>query len=338
MATLPSIDTLVSKVDAAHEAAHAGDWKSRQWNLAVSQLADPCERKLWLRLRRAGFESHDGRLLRLFRRGSLEEKSAAEDLRAAGCNLRYTGEEQLEVRCGHLRGFLDGVILSGDPDAPKAVEVWECKTFNRKSFDELEKKGVEACKPEHYLQMQVYMRLVQDVLRKLSDSPELVVDRARYWAVCKDDDRIHTERIELDRKAADAALEKAERIALSEHIPAPVSDTPGWWQCRNCMFDGFCHQIHRIGPEGVNCRTCAHCTPKPDGNWFCEKCQATVPEREWRAFPCHVLHPDLTDWTLVPGAGDEWTAVWESPQGRWRNGEGGLKTKDLLKGEEEIDV
>jgi hypothetical protein len=50
----------------------------------------------------------------------------------------------------------------------------------------LEKKGVKVSKPMHWAQMQVYMLGTK-------------IERALYVAVCKDDDRIYTERVKYDR-------------------------------------------------------------------------------------------------------------------------------------------
>ncbi len=58
----------------------------------------------------------------------------------------------------------------------------EFKTHSAKSFADLAAKGVEASKPQHVAQMQIYMHLTG-------------ITRALYVAVCKDTDALHIERV-----------------------------------------------------------------------------------------------------------------------------------------------
>ena len=89
------------------------------------------------------------------------------------------------------------------------------KTHNRKSFNDLEKKGVQASKPEHYAQCQIYMLGAK-------------IDRAIYVAVCKDDDRYYIERIKLDRQIAQKYIERGHSITSSDRIPPPISTDATW--------------------------------------------------------------------------------------------------------------
>ena len=98
----------------------------------------------------------------------------------------------------YKRQSWDGACI-GLPDAPQTWHVIEMKTHGKKSFDELTAKGVQTAKPEHYAQMQCYMAWSG-------------MTRALYMAVCKDDDRMHLERIDYDREAADRLFVKAQRI------------------------------------------------------------------------------------------------------------------------------
>ena len=82
----------------------------------------------------------------------------------------------------------------------------------------------------HYAQMQCYM---------LASG----IDRALYVAVCKDDDRLHIERVKFDEPHAKALIARGHRIALSERLPEPCAGAaPDWYQCRFCAAHGFCHK------------------------------------------------------------------------------------------------
>jgi len=280
-------------------------------------LGEPCERKLWLSFRWATPESFQGRILRLFRRGQLEEATVVSDLRSAGCHVTDTGESQSRVDFGcHVSGSIDGIIKSGVPEAPKKPHVLEIKTHSLKSFNELEAKGVQLAKPLHWAQMQVYMLGAG-------------VDRALYYAVCKDDDRIYTERVRLCEESAEAFVTRGQRIALTERMPEPIAcASPSWYRCKFCPSYDLCHQSKTT--KQANCRTCAHSTPKSDGTWHCARWGDTIPtEAQYAGCDSHVLHPDMVPWKLVGGSG-EWSAVYEIDGNQVINGEDGYASKELL--------
>lgn len=78
----------------------------------------------------------------------------------------------------------------------------EFKTHAAKSFVDLVAKGVQRSKPQHYAQMQIYMRLTG-------------MTRAMYLAVNKDNDDLYVERVEVDGDFADRLLAKAGRIIFA---------------------------------------------------------------------------------------------------------------------------
>lgn len=274
---IPEVQTLQNKIDAAHVARREGP----RGHMGASQLGHACDRWLWLSFRMAIIEDFPGRILRVFRRGNLEEALVVADLIAAGCVVRATGGEQTRVDLGsHVSGSIDGIIVSGVPEAPKKSHVLEIKTHSKKSWEAVEKDGVEKSKPMHFIQMQIYMHGTG-------------IDRALYLAVCKDDDRIYTERIRYDADVAKKAIERGWRLATSDEMPAPISSDPTWYQCRWCAAHDFCHVSHVA--KAVNCRTCAHATATPESTWVCAAHEDTVLPLEWQreAHDCHAIHSDL---------------------------------------------
>lgn len=228
-------------------------------------MGHPCDRWLWLSFRWAVVEDFDGRMLRLFRRGQLEELTAVADLQAAGCVVTATGEgNQARVNLGgHLGGHADGIIESGVPEAPKTAHLFECKTHSLKSFEALAKDGLEKSKPMHYAQMQIYMH-------------GLGLTRGLYYAVCKNDDRIYTERVEYDKDAAVKLIERGHRITTSPRMPEPLpGGSPSWYQCKFCPAYSLCWEGKAV--EAKNCRTCAFAVARHDGTWRCASWDSEIP-------------------------------------------------------------
>lgn len=280
-------NTITALIDAAHEAKRASHKEAFRPHMGASTLGEKCERKLWLGFRWAVRERFPGRILRVFRRGHREEETVVEDLRAIGMKVRATGADQTRVEFGsHVSGSIDGIITAGVPEAPKAAHVLEIKTHARKSFDGVEKEGVEKAHPKHFTQVQVYMRGTG-------------VDRALYVAICKDDDRIYTERVRYDREHAERAIERGQRIATSDEMPPPISTDPTWYECKWCSAHDLCHGSKVV--KEINCRTCAHSTATPESTWTCARHGENVIPTDWQreAHDCHALHCDLVPWPVA---------------------------------------
>ena len=246
-ATLDAIDAAMLK---------AADDGLRQ-HLGASLIGKPCERALWYTFRWATLQKHEARILRLFARGHREEDNLSALLRSAGITVMQidpnTGR-QFTFGNGHFGGSMDGACL-GVPDAPKTWHCLEHKTHSLKSFNALVSKGVKEAKPEHWAQMQCYMAWAG-------------LERALYVAVCKDDDRLHLERIDADKEAARGLMERAQRIIEAPTPPEGISTDPSWFECKFCEHAGLCHGTAAPLPT---CRSCSHSTPEPGGVWTCAR-------------------------------------------------------------------
>jgi len=297
--------------DAIDTAIASRQKASFRPHLGVSLLGHKCDRFLWLTFRWAFREIHPGRILRLFDRGQEEEDRQIRYMQAAG--MQVTRQQERVEFSAHVSGSIDGVV-SGVPGAEKTAHLWECKTHSKKSFDELERLGVQKAKPMHYTQMQVYMYGMN-------------LTRALYWPVCKDDDRIAPERIKVDPEHAKAAIARGVRITESEKMPEPMSTDPTWYECKYCPAYGICHggEPSRM----VNCRTCAHSTATEKG-WYCERWDDEIPlKAQYDGCRSHVWHPDLVPWHVKGVAGD-WSAVWDVDGRDITNGEDGLESAQML--------
>lgn len=301
------IHTVSTLIDQYHE----DNQEPPRPHMGASMLGHSCERWLWLNFRWVVQEHFPGRILRLFRRGHMEEVTVVSDLRAAGLDVSGL---QNHVKFGsHVSGSTDGIV-SGVPESPNKKHVLEVKTHSKKSFDSLVKDGVEKSKPMHFIQMQVYML-------------GLGLERALYYAICKDDDRIYTERVKLDKALAEKYVERGKRIALSDRMPPPLSADPSWYECKFCPAHSFCHKGET--PKKFSCRTCAHATAKEDSTWRCEKHDADGIPVEFQRQGCDqgVVHPDIVPWdyTMI-----DYKVLWDTPWGEILNGEDAYSGSEVL--------
>lgn len=300
--------TITSLIDEAH-AAKA---ERPRPHLGASLLGHPCDRWLWLSFRWAAREDFSGRILRLFRRGHNEEAVIVSDLRRIGIDIRDT---QARVNFGkHVSGSLDGVIQEGVPEAPTKRHVAEFKTHSLKSFNSLVKDGVEKSKPMHWAQMQVYMH-------------GTAIDRALYVAVCKDDDRLYTERVRYDKEAATRLVARGHAITMADRMPPPISTDPSWFQCKFCAAYDMCHQSKPT--RFANCRTCAHVTVR-ENDVHCSRWDDVVPTTfQHEGCDDHVLHPDLVPWEME-GSEDGLSVTWRIGDRAIVNGPDGYKSREIV--------
>ncbi len=304
MAELPAITSPTREaIFAAYEDDADEDFRP---HLGASLIGKECERALWYDFRWTTVANHPGRLLRLFETGQLEEARIVRNLRRTGATVLEVDPEsgrqwRVQAHGGHFGGSLDAVALNL-LEAPKTWHVLEFKTHAAKSFVDLVAKGVQKSKPQHFAQMQIYMRLTG-------------MTRAMYLSVNKDSDDIYVERVEVDGDFADRLLAKAGRIIFAARPPERISEDPTWYQCRLCSHAGICRNEV---PAAVNCRTCIGATPV-EGGWQCELEERSLTEPEQRSGCVHHLYiPDL-----VPGeqvnAGADWVE-YRLPDGRlWRD-------------------
>lgn len=237
--------------------AYRGDKFPFRSHMGASGIGDECPRKIWYNFRWAKKPSFDGRMLRLFNRGHLEEARFIALLLMIGAQVYQQDENGNQFRIsdagGHFGGSGDGIVY-GIPDLPPgAPALCEFKTSGENPFKKLVKEGVRNAKFEHFVQMQVYMR-------------KMGIPIALYMAVNKNTDEIHAELVPLDIEVADQFIERGSKIVFYPTSPDRISNSPGWWACRFCDFLDICH---KEGEPEKNCRTCSYGVPEEDGTWKC---------------------------------------------------------------------
>lgn len=242
-------------------------------HMGASLLGNECARVPWYNFRWTVKGQFEGRMMRLFNRGHLEEARFIAMLLSIGTEIYQQDENGKQFRIsfadGHGGGSGDG-IGKGLPEVPETSVLCEFKTHGEKSFMELAGKldewrahlagkgpftgkGVREAKFEHYVQMQLYMRKM-----------ELVA--GLYMAVNKNTDDLYAEIVPLDTEIADMFFTRGEKLVPMHVPPERLSNSPGFWKCRFCEYKPVCHL--KAKPE-VNCRTCIYSEPQEDATWFC---------------------------------------------------------------------
>lgn len=225
-------------------------------HLGASLIGGECSRALWNNFHWVTEVKHQGRILRLFNRGHMEEPRVIAVLMLAGCVVWQYDANGKQFRIngyrGHFGGSLDGVV-QGVPDMPEIPMLCEIKTHSTKSFCLLTQKGVREYKFQHYVQMMLYMG-------------SYGLTHGLYVAVNKNDDDIYTEILEFDQEIYEKFMKRAEAIVDAKNPPARINNSPGWSACRFCDHHSVCHGI---GTPVRNCRTCKHSSAIDNGAWLC---------------------------------------------------------------------
>jgi hypothetical protein len=228
--------------------------------MGASGIGDECARKIWYGFRWATPRNADGRMLRLWNRGHMEEARFIALLLTIGCEVIQQDEHGKQFKIsdagGHYGGSGDGMFTNCPDLPPGTLALSEFKTHNDKSFKKLKEEGLRASKFMHYVQMQQYAR-------------KMGLAVGVYFAVNKNDDEIYAEVVPLDVETADKFLHRAIQIVPMHEPPQRISNSPGWFGCKFCDHRPVCH----LGaPPVVNCRTCEWSSPdttREGAVWLC---------------------------------------------------------------------
>ncbi len=247
-------------------------------HLGASILGEECARKIWYNFRWVTKAKFNAKTLRLFNRGHLEEGRVISQLLMIGAEVWQQDNNGKQFRIswaeGHAGGSGDG-IGRGIPDLSADLSfVLEFKTHGEKSFVELagklpdwraycedpskspfRGKGVKEAKPEHYTQMQLYMR-------------KMGLTVALYVGVCKNTDDQYMEIVYLNSEYADQYLDRGDTLVWRETAPKKIHTSAGFFKCRFCDDRPVCHL--GAAPD-INCRTCQFSSPQKNAEWSCSK-------------------------------------------------------------------
>jgi len=206
---------------------------SRDGRLGMSQLGG-CERNLWAGLHGVANDpgrEFSGRILTLFEHGNVVEDHVVSLLKLAGFAVAEvdpaTGEQwRISDFDDKLVGHTDGLIRISDKANWSLLEI---KSSNTRKFDELLEVGYEDWNPTYSAQVHLYMHY-----SGLVDALAVVY--------CKEDSRIHAERIAGNHKKAKSQIEKASRIIEATSAPAkpPEAKNKSCPLCKWCDRKEWC--------------------------------------------------------------------------------------------------
>lgn len=217
-------------------------------HLGASLIGGPCAREVWYSFRWAEKQIHTARMLRLFARGHEEEFRFEKWIGDVADKIWTTDPstgEQIRISDfeGHFGGSLDGVI--SNPAGIEGNFLAEFKTHSEKSYKKLLLSGVKSSKPQHYVQMQIYLHY----------KPKL--KGAFYFAINKNDDSLYVEYVERDPECAEKYIKVAADTLQAYEPPARMEGAgPFNFYCKAfCDYSDVCHNNKE---PHKSCRSCAH--------------------------------------------------------------------------------
>ncbi len=271
MAVIPHEEESI--IDRIYQSYEKEDRKKELYlaRIGSSQIGEPCLRSIYFSWRAFDDKKFGGRMLRLFQTGHIQEERVVQDLRNAGLSVWDKDENEKQFTyndsTGHFVVKLDGVIKD-IPGAEKTPHNLEIKSHNKKSFEELKKKGVREAKPMHFYQMQAGMLFGN-------------LTRALYVSICKDDEDYHVERLREDKVAQAEIQNKIDTLISSTTPPVGISPDGKAFGCKWCDMREVC-----VGEKTPirTCRSCVRSEPFPqDGKWVCTLTKNTLTPDEQRA-------------------------------------------------------
>jgi len=225
-------------------------------HLGASILGNDCARAIYYSFRWFTNKKFEGRIIRLFNRGHMEEARMIAALLTIGIEVYQQDASGKQMRIvhagGHMGGACDGVAIKV-PELGDTPALVEFKTHGEKSFLSLKNDGVRQSKFEHYIQMQTYMS-------------KMGLAVGLYLAVNKNTDELYGELISLNSEIADAYLDRGMQIVFASEPPKKLNESSGYYKCRMCDHRPVCHL--NATPE-FNCRTCISSEPLSSGEWQC---------------------------------------------------------------------
>ena len=243
-------------------------------HLGASLIGNPCSRQAWFTFRWIHHTAHSGRLYRLFNRGHLEEPRFVDYLKGIGFEVSEFSHNGQQYHYGSVKGHYGG-SLDGKANFPEEYQIpirilLEFKTSGTgPKFNKLVKDGVILTKPVHYAQMSTY-------------GWKFELTHALYMCVNKNDDDLHVEMVKLNWKLGEQMEKKAELIINSQTMPARISESPAFFECKYCDFLQHCFYGAKAD---FNCRSCVCASPVENSAWNCSRWNTVIP-KEYIAKGC----------------------------------------------------
>lgn len=288
-------DPILEAIDAELEAQQAKELP-RQY-LGASGVGGNCERALFYNFRWSSTRSIAASGLKAIADGHAVEQVMIKRLRSvAGVEL-YVDDNGKQIGfndiSGHYQGSVDGIIRH----EWLGEAIWENKATNVTKTEKLKKLKAEdegtALKrwdTTYYYQAQVYMHHL---------------GFKRHYLTCCTPGGRDVVSVITEYNESDALMmrDRAQRVIFGERPSVRASSDPAFYSCKWCAHWGICHG--NVLPQ-VNCRTCAHSSPNPEGGWTCMKfdCALSYEDQLAGCFQ-HRFNPVLINGTPVERDDDD---------------------------------
>ena len=279
---------LVDAIYKSYEDKNAQE--AERTYLGCSMMGGDCAAKVQYLHTHAAGDDFDGRMLRLFQTGHLEEPRFEDDLRAVGYQVVTVGKDGKQVavgdESGHIKGHIDGVAKWKDG----AWALLEMKTHSEKSFKILEKSGMQESKPEHFGQMQLYMGYLK-------------LEHGLYIAKNKNTDHLYIERVEFVPAAFDKLTARGASILAGQEQPKNPSFKCNWCPAKTlCRPNGVEDQgdTKAVTLRSVSCRQCKYHKSASEGREGCMKHGRALSFSEVKvACDDHTLRPEYLTFAMI---------------------------------------
>jgi hypothetical protein len=236
---VPKIGELINGlIDEALERERAAQ-PERDY-IGMSELGDPCLRRVFYNAEKAPRKPFDGAKLRIFETGHVYEAMVARWLRAAGLTLHTEGEPgwsfESTTANGHIKGHIDGFV-SGGPRIPGLPYpfIWENKALGSKWWKLIVKNGLQFQEPKYYGQVQLYMGYFE-------------VHNALFSAVNKDTEEVYWEIVPFDLAEAQRFSDRGVSVihALDDGVPPErLCPNPTYFEAKWCGYAEHCFRDGR---------------------------------------------------------------------------------------------
>lgn len=311
MAKIPDIkvDQTLLDIDKALEEKKKLD-PPRHY-LGMSQIGEPCWRKLFYSFRNTSIKSWEAQGIRNIEDGYIQEDLMAIRLQMLPYIELHTNTENLPITIigkqitsteennnqigfslllNHFKGHCDGMI-KGIKEAPQTWHVWENKAVNESKFNKLEKLKIEVGEKNalqkwdeiYFAQGIIYMHCSETKRHYLT----VQTPGGRQYTSCRTD---------YNKAIAESIITKAKVIIFDNwNIPEKLSNKREFYLCKWCEFSGICH-------DGdiplVHCKTCRYSDPIKNGERHCHYKNTVIDNSKLNDDNClfHIYNP-----ALIPG-------------------------------------
>jgi len=195
----------------------------------------PCAYATYLNYHKLDVEIPDAASRLRMKNGKWQELECLEDLRRAGFQMRYTGDNQITVHVGKARigGRPDGLIIVDNRE-----DVLSIKARSLDSYTDVRQKGIVA-EPMTECQEQMYL------------ASEELKDRAGCWLYYKHKDSCRPYDFFLEKKESYSSpiVESVDEIILGKaEVKRPNSTIP---LCVSCRHRKFCWKSELLDTSGI---------------------------------------------------------------------------------------